>query len=821
MTLKEFLLRVRKLPSKLLSVLAPRIRSAIENLTGDPPTNEMIRAHVTALQTRAGFNLLRGVVPVPENWTETDLVLRDSQGNLLPTDQRVGKRFPNGKPMTLELRALYTTATGGAKVFTVEEGSLGSSLAHPAPINISLICRDHNNTLYTARVVSAEDCPAAENVVTSTKYKSGEFSSGSNARMMGYSAWITTIAGEPDVFLVEMTLNNGRVGVTPVLHDLFFDGVQIVLPAGWTITHERQDEYNTSTHLMKNMFEQTYNCVPQGQRKPYRFAIHRTDAAATGRAAILLSLSGFFMCNHSKTEWSWSNPTTAWFGPQCQLVPNINLSSYIHNHGGGAWTYQQLSAAMASGQALNGDYLAGGKGPYYPSGTVYHGAAGGVGITGYLGYELVNSPTTNNLKLYMAYLSTIMDRQQGVCITGADQLPIEPSEWDYSSVTLGDGPGQFLNDGPFGRLAADQWRFNEVSAQGKLPWYYQQHKDYLSYKFSHMVRGMSTAFPLATLLNDPIAKVHIEELAVWCRMLLREYSNGELQQGFNTSQSFPGKGAIGSRYYGWPILCTAAHWQFADDTYRAGCANWISMVVNTREDAQMPCGGWHADENGAVAGLLDAYGTIIGIGPVDAAGAQSIEEGIGSHSLSALYACLSGTEKTRLGALFQPLANGTWNYAWKPGWDAPHSTYPVRQQDKAGVAWASQSAAPPVFSGNIVGNGCPCVDNYQIAVIPVLALQQNPTNSSAWQIIGALSGEGDPASALADLAGQMPNKMAEGWGALVAYLQDYTTSVPLSSGGGNPGDALNDALGNMTPTQQTILTQSIQAGLGRLSGSGR
>ena len=711
-------------------------------------------AALTAKNTRIGDTLLRGTIPVPDDWTPTDLLVRDDQLQAWPAQWRTVVKGPTGNPRVIKLES-WLTSPGGPQSYTVEEGTLAPTGSFPLNIDMTLACEDHNGVTYSAPMLVAGPADGGAGKVTHQERRFGELLSTGGARFLGYDAYVTTIRGEPDIFLVDMEIQNGTVGV-PILHDLFFNELRLELPAGWEITHLVAGPRTAPERLITSQGGTAQHVLCMGDMTEFRFAVH--TSAAAGRASVLLGRSGFFTCDFSKSLWSWSNPATAWWGPQAALVPERDLTGYEPY--GASWA--EIKAALEGGFAEPGAEIAAALGPFQPRGPTDGGVTGGQGITGFTGYELLNRGDVDDLLTLMAVQKTDKDRQRGICLVGTDQLPIDCADWDLSDIQFLDvGVFNVNHDGPFPRPFADTTRLDEVTAAGDLPWYYGTLKGYAPYKFSHLIRGMGSSLALVWADDDPLARKHIGNLAPWCRMRMLEYGHGDLFQSWNGPEgalTYPGKGGVGGRFAGWPMVCISADFQINEsETKRTNYLPWLSMMKSHHGVAQLPSGNWHASTGKPSQELFDLFG-------VSVAASQSIEIGINAQGLRCVWVC--DGDDAYFGGLFRTASAGTWGYHWKPSTGGAHRIAPVRELDKSLPAWATQAEAPAAFTTD--------TDNFQLAPIPLFALVFNPAFPAPWSIIFAMTGTSTPEAARDALDAQMPTKMAEGWGALLAWLQDYT-----------------------------------------------
>lgn len=573
----------------------------------------VVRATVTAYETRIGNNLLHGVVPVTEGFSGP-LFLRTPGGAALPTEQYVGIRGPGDATRTIELRALHNSSVTGSQQYTVEDGTVAHTASFHDHVTVTLSA-DAPDTFassqadplalvtFTSRLLQGgvgTNTGSADDV-TRTIIQSGELQSGtgSGSRLFGYRAHITTVSGVPDVWLVDMTIMNGNVGnpgsplgSSGILHHLFFNEIRVSISTpGYSILHLHGTPYTSSTKLMTPLSGGKLHVLRQGGGKIYRFAIHNN--ASLANAAVMLARSGFFVADRSSTLWSWSNPNTSWYGPHALPVPDIDLSGF-HPYGANAsniWgtgvqygnNTSGIVGGLFQGTSIPFPENTGGStplGPYHFRGPTDGGYSGGQHITAFRGYEVANTGSPSKLKAHMAILSMDADRaacgpaesgdqpsDTGIFICDANQAPIDCDEWDLSNLLFINNPGKLNKNhqGPWPRMSASQWRLAHAQSANLMPGYYSQIAGFALVKDSHIIRATGACTPLIWLANDPVAKDWMAHVGSWGRMHTLEYGpatpnqselNGssDLWNSYQVNpenvQLFPGKGARKGQFGG-------------------------------------------------------------------------------------------------------------------------------------------------------------------------------------------------------------------------------------------------------------------------------
>ncbi len=796
-----------------------------------------VRATVTAAETRNGTNLLTGVVPVPDSWGDDPLFLRTPGGLAIPTQNRVAMRGAGDVVRTLHLCAPVSSA-GGSQTYTVEDGTVAHALTFHDHIAVTLQSDAPDSTLgnptvtYGSALLTAGTNTGTAGDVVRTLVRSGELRASSGTRLWGWKAWITTVAGVPDVWLVDMLVLNGNVG-TPasplgssgILHDLFFSDMRLVLPAGYSITHLHQTPHTSSSKLMTTDSGGKLHALKQGGGKVYRFAIHTTASFPT--ASIFLQRFGAFACVQSTTAWSWHNPDTAWYGPHAHAVPEMDLSGY-HPYGayssdkwGTGVQYGNIVTGLAAGQSIAFPTNVGGStplGPYHVRGPTDGGYSGGSLITPFKGYEVVNSGSASKLKAHMAILGMDIDRSASSASTGdtglflcdSNQDPLLVSEWDTTNVGFISNPGKFdgNHQGQWPRLQASQWRLDHAEENNLLPGYYSQLGNFNLYKDSHIVRPLGACVPLIWLQDDPIAKEYVAHLSPWSRLHTLETqataignvnASGSLWVSYIGSvngsgvptnvQAIPDMGArkgseLCGRIGGWAILAQMMDWlTTSDDAKRADYTDWLAMLKAHHVLAQFKVGSrnWHALDSGGDHPVQDLDKQFVangGTGSANAAASQNIECGIHAGALLSVHAA---TDDAAWLSMLANACKGMHDYHRVPGTGTYHFVAPVRAIDITDeTAWATQAEAPDCFTEPGTHPEALSHDNDQVGTLVAAALKHDPSHAEAWAMLYALTNTSTPEAARDALVALFPAKMEESWGPSLAFLQTFTDAVTVA-----------------------------------------
>lgn len=795
-------------------------------------------AYVVAPDTVAGRNYIEAAVPVPLDWVETDLHLVDSGGTAWPTQQSNTVTNKDSKAMVVHLVAAVD-CTSGVNIFSVEEGEEDSVENFPAQISVTLNAEDHANVLHTATLLTPNPAAIPAGNVKHRIQVKGRLNDGGTSNSLGYTAYISTYAGLAGVYQFDMSMQNATVNETPLEHHQFYRRIYLTIPAGHTVVHLMASPHTSTTSLVTEIGNGQKHVMLQGDLTHFRFAVCTTAQAVAARD--LIERRGMAVCKSSRSDWSWSNPNTAFFTPMNVMIPDVNIPNY--RAFGASWA--SIKSAIQTGAALPAANMLGGLGPYYPIGNTYGGVTSGFRVTAYAGLEIVCQGSKGQaiareaLLTYLAVMRMDCNRMAGMigndeagfAMVEPDQTPINADDFALGSVKVTSvGQHNKNYDGPFPRVDASDADYVAVAAAGELPWYYNNRLAFSPYDFEHQIRGLGPAVACAWLADDPLAKDVIQHYAYWDRVRTLEYGSfGALVNSVAFANANNNKGGVGGREVGWSGYGVLADW-FLQPSKRAGAATWLSDYVNLRNLAQLPSGFWMTTDGKPAEYLSQAQG-----GPLLQV-SQAVEVGIDANFVRATEVA-SGTPTFGSGSgnIYRKMAAGCWNYHWPQGKSGPWRIMAVGDLDiVAGDAYSLVSQIDPLaflLDGD--------VDNYQTAVIALFALMDNTAPPAPWQMLYAMTGTTTPYDALVALQTEVEendtdtegvmNKFAAGRGPLIAWLQAYLLPASASDptiGGTTPNittppediiTRIQAAVAGLSPRDQASLVARIRTALDRIA----
>lgn len=618
----------------------------------------------------AAPGLIRTVLPKPATFTGP-IHLRDSRGLDLPTQTSPVTCGPAGEVRTVEMLAL-----GSGQSFTVEAGVGPAAAAISSAPMLVLESRDHAGTIYSAQIVAPK--VTRSGAVARTTEGGGSFEAGGKADFLHYKASVTRVAG-CDYTLLDLFIHNGCV-TAPLNGDLYFDSLVLKIPAGYIVSSALPAPWlSQDGTLVRANTDGTLHLMPQQGTMRFRLAIHKPGDAA---ALSALRVEGIGVPVPG-AGWSWSDPETAHYFPQCGRMPNnAGVGASVWNNEPHGFAPQTILSALATGSAApnGGGSNWGAAGPWHAYFDSNGNGGSGQGILQYDGLGLLHTGRLDKLHELMA-----LDRMNGdrhrTALYESDGSVVRAEDKPTGWKTVA-WPGQMWGgkEGFVGWKFASQWRRDAVTAQGKLPSYDGYLRSFANYDFAHGARYYSTLLALAYLLNDTLAKWQIDVEAEWARMWCYETGPSVLAEWQAFAQQWPGKGNPSPvREYGWALTIISARYQFSTDPQRrARFAAWADTVVSTAQRAQLPSGSFEAVEHSSGQKPASNF-------PGHAV-RQSIEDDILGGGLRAVYAAFGDF---RIPSMLVKLAVGQCTYHHKDGIGGPLWQHPVRPDDRNLPAYTS------------------------------------------------------------------------------------------------------------------------------------
>ena len=424
-----------------------------------------------------------------------------------------------------------------------------------------------------------------------------------------------------------------------------------------------------------------------------------------------------------KRSWSWSNPATARYFPQSQVLPDLSFTNASYGGLGDlagqqtAW-YADLADALSTNGSLNPPHGQGSAtqlGWARPLGSPTGGAGGGAGVQYIEGERAVASGSVDGYRYLELSHRLHLERMPNVIWDRAgfpssqdsflipcpgcpvNLYPLGPSgEPSYTSVIYNMDTGFY--DASF--CPSPGWAQNQsVVLLGQRPDYEtspsNQHNllSFEPHDRAHLVRFLRLPLALAWLGNDPVAKDDLRAMAEMFRFTYTEYGNlngAGAATSLHTDASFvavnPEWGYMTGRGDAWGLDAASAAYALSDDAFRARLRPWCSRVIDLFEAglarAQDPN---YLDPTGAPYqwGVLSAFQSskFFGTGPSDPRGRQTWEEMLLQNAMLAMLDSVlteSEPEAARLHDVYRRSALGLVSpVCWNEAQRYIHETVPV------------------------------------------------------------------------------------------------------------------------------------------------
>ncbi len=525
---------------------------------------------------------------------------------------------------------------------------------------------------------------------------------GTLPHFFGVHAYISAFQGSQNLGL-DLRFHNGHDGhdddsaLDDPLGRVYFDRIEITLPAGWSIEQDFPDPFFGSTRTANG--RRTIELVgpnPNGRLHVMRWQgqFHRRlmispaagNAAAAAATAQLAGAGRAFCVRGSdpidgEAYWSWWNRDTARYFPQRQQLPLLDHVARAAMDAELVEQQKTITELLEEG----GDqgiypYEASVLGWAHPYGVAYGGMTGGVEINLYEGITTAETASKRGYRYYSALHRMTTDRMP-TALYSIEGKPSSVEEW------LIDVPGgsdyvpfqhfllPFLGSSypdPFGVRQAPTFQVDHVQAAGLQPYYETRYLQFEPYDFQHYVRYTRAAKVLAWLGNDSVAKDDLRQAAETFHLSFHHYYNdpawGSQMAGMrsmmNAVQARPGQGCTFGRGEAWGTDCMVAAYAVADPAWRASKRPWFEELTELLLAGQGSCTGFIQSfvSDKAVGGRYRAR--------------QQIEQSITEHALVGLLETVFRFEDPPHAAMVRTVLEGSLRsfiseMAWFPNASGP------------------------------------------------------------------------------------------------------------------------------------------------------
>jgi len=582
---------------------------------------------------------VRGNVPLPDGYTfdsksrECPFTLVAPDGTELSTQWNLVTRTPDGFVAVAQLMARCDRnglPVGSRQQFKVIEKSQVSSWKSPSQDVKDLIftenkmrlrARDVFGNVYEESIhigpgvgdVRILGIGSVRNVVEVCRPLIPK-GSPTNA-MVHLGAFQCVIIGrddETDVLELTLSYHNGLVP-SPV-SDIYFQELELVVPANWNAISEWPEPLMGSAYeegsekvipLVKPNADGTMHLMIQKDNRDWRLYIHKDGKSQEAQELAEHKSWGVTRDGEENGEryWTWQNPATANYQAQRAVMPSLahvsNLESKVRGD------KNTIYSELANGQA----YSSGGGGEGQlgyrnPAGVPYGGMTGGVEINEFEGVKALSAGIPEGLLFHRALSRRYGDRQRGGYIYELSGKPIElddylnpdgtpPWRMFNSTFQAQNWPNQHLDDDePFDFDMSDQTQVNYVQSNSLTPSYENRTRAHDPIDDQHFVRRAKDLRTMIWLDNDYASKRHLLMHCETLRMTYGENPGGRFHSKLGTALSRPHTGGGWGRAEAHVVDACCAGFAIADDDWRSRWTDWFNTVADLVVTLQGDNGVW-------------------------------------------------------------------------------------------------------------------------------------------------------------------------------------------------------------------------------------
>ncbi len=615
-------------------------------LTSSPEQNEAI-AQLKWEQANVQ-TYVRGTVPVPGFVTPPSWVLVDQTGREHATQLETVTRGADGESLIYEVIAMLPASDevqGRAYLRLQSEAPKSPLLAPPhesLPSALVLSARDANGHLYTARIT---DSAPSQHALTTLKSGSihredkhslvmtpdgDEKKKSSQKHLFGVHAYLGSWV-DAKFLTLDLRVHNALIGdkaeESPI-GPLYFDSLSLALPEGWTALSAVEDPFQKITKDAQG--RPLLNIVAankkDGESSPQRLhmlppgaSFHRRlvifpegDPLSKNAAEAHLSGKGWAVSVPGDGLYSWSNPLTANYFPQRELLPDLsNISAPVGKRA--ANLLERLKPAdetharqLSSGEPGQGAYRSGVMGWAHPWFRPSGGGHGGEGITFIEGLRALSSGAPNELRR-LRLLHRANTSRHGTGAWRASGTPAHIEEWlneegelpfayhmkanaHHKALRLPCEGGPPLDESIASKLTKERRPIYDQSEailkNGKRPANADDILAWHPHDGAHIIRYTAHAKALAWLSNDSLAIDALMHEAERFRFALPNTPSTSppltsIYQLNAFAEEHPNHGLPVGRELGWALDTTSAAYTLGDDVTRARLLPWIKDACAT------------------------------------------------------------------------------------------------------------------------------------------------------------------------------------------------------------------------------------------------
>lgn len=585
---------------------------------------------------------VRGTVPFSGRESPRGWALIDSEGVSHPAQLEEVVRGPNGEVQVFEVISKVPRSDKGLRTGLLSRSTAQPSLpdlepAHEAlPAPLALTAKDANGHSYEAVISSA--APSHQAVASLKRGpihredrhalvmlpSTSSREDGAQPHLLGIHAYLGRWR-DAGFLTLDLRVHNALIGPKSTevpIGPAYFESLKLSLPDGWTAIAAFDDPYlrlelgenGESALFIVDQIAETdkdgrhrLHMMPPGASFHRRLAIipaGNKEAAKAARSH--LSGKGWAVCTPKTGLYSWSNPATAHYFPQRELLPNLSaISAPIGKRDSTllarlSVTGDEHAEQIASGDSGQGESRSGVLGWAHPWFRPTGGGHGGEGITFLEGLRAVANGSTSELRrLRLLHRANTSRQPTGAWRANGDVTHLE--EWlnedgalpfayhmkanaHHKALRLPCEGGPELVDSIARNLTAERRpSYDQSSAIKKSGARPNDATDILAWHphdGAHIIRYTSHPKALAWLSNDSLAIDSLLHEAERFRFALTNTKSEDppLVTIFQLSAfaaEHPGFGLPVGRELGWALDTISAAYSLSDDEARARLLPWI------------------------------------------------------------------------------------------------------------------------------------------------------------------------------------------------------------------------------------------------------
>jgi hypothetical protein len=444
---------------------------------------------------------------------------------------------------------------------------------------------------------------------------------GTMPHMMGVHSYIT-VYDKQGFFSLDLHIHNGMDGLDKTssdddaLQEIYFDQLDLVLPAGWSASTFQSSPSQGPLHvqidgthlpLIDQQADGSLHLMPCQSRLVRRLVVYRDADRAAALSALGQETLAFCIPGQTPSggeRWSWWNRATARYFGQTRALPDLSFLGLDDLRDQLESEYALRSAQVASGSAGNYPLKSAALGWAQPWGVAYGGMSGGDEINIFDGLRTTATASQKGYALALLTARCYLERQPTSLFdldgepTRVEDILIQPQGQEaYADGTFYIQPSN--SSDPFGFNEAPTFQTTAVQAGGLAPAYEEDLKSWMPIDVQHYIRFTRNLKILAWVGNDPLAKEQLLAAAEIFRLGFHEHPNSSagyvqgtgLRSKMDHVELFPGQGVDFQRSEGWGTDAAVCAYALGNSATRTRLYPWFEIIAATVEAGQSTCSG--------------------------------------------------------------------------------------------------------------------------------------------------------------------------------------------------------------------------------------